>query len=105
MPTTNMPSQKNSLPGETMTPIPPPAPISSVAAVAFDVKKLSIWYGGKQAINEVTIGIPSKSITAIIGPSGCGKSTFLRCLNRMHELVPHTRVEGQILFYGENLYA
>ena len=46
-----------------------------------------------------------RSITAIIGPSGCGKSTFLRCLNRMHELVPRTRLEGQIHFYGEDLYA
>ena len=74
-------------------------------ATAFDVKNLSIWYGEKQAIKNVTIAIPPKSITAIIGPSGCGKSTFLRCLNRMHELVPRTRVEGKILFYGEDLYA
>jgi phosphate transport system ATP-binding protein len=96
---------KNSLPGEATTPTSLPAPVSSIAATAFEVKKLSIWYGEKQAVKEVTIGIPSKSITAIIGPSGCGKSTFLRCLNRMHELVPRTRVEGQILFYGEDLYA
>jgi phosphate transport system ATP-binding protein len=71
---------------------------------AFEVQKLSIWYGQKQAINDVTINIPSKTITAIIGPSGCGKSTFLRCLNRMHELVPRTRVEGKVLFQGEDLY-
>jgi phosphate transport system ATP-binding protein len=102
---TKMSPPKNSLSGEATMPTSLHAPASSVAATAFEVKKLSIWYGEKQAINEVTIGIPSKSITAIIGPSGCGKSTFLRCLNRMHELVPHTRVEGQILFYGEDLYA
>jgi len=72
---------------------------------AFKVKELSIWYGQKQAVKNVTIDIPSKTVTAIIGPSGCGKSTFLRCLNRMHELVPRTRVDGEILFQGENLYA
>jgi len=72
---------------------------------AFRVENLSIWYGQKRAIENVTIDIPQKTITAIIGPSGCGKSTFLRCLNRMHELVPHTRVEGTVQFEGENLYA
>ncbi len=80
---------------------PAPAP----NARAFEVKKLSIWYGEKQAIKDVSMEIPTKAVTAIIGPSGCGKSTFLRCLNRMHELVPRTRVEGEILFQGENLYA
>ena len=88
-----------------MTPLPPPSPTAAVHATAFDVKNLSIWYGEKCAIKDVTIAIPPKSITAIIGPSGCGKSTFLRCLNRMHELVPRTRVEGKILFCGEDLYA
>ncbi len=88
---------------------PKPAPVSAPAPAeparpAFNVKDLSIWYGDKQAIKNVTIQIPDKTVTAIIGPSGCGKSTFLRCLNRMHELVPRTRVEGEILFHGENLY-
>jgi phosphate transport system ATP-binding protein len=77
---------------------------STTQPPAFQVENLSIWYGQKQAIQDVTIDIPSKTITAIIGPSGCGKSTFLRCLNRMHELVPRTRVEGRVLFHGENLY-
>jgi phosphate transport system ATP-binding protein len=72
---------------------------------AFEVKNLSIWYGQKEAIHDVTIDIPPNNVTAIIGPSGCGKSTFLRCLNRMHELVPNTRVEGSILFQGEDLYS
>jgi len=72
---------------------------------AFEVSNLSIWYGEKAAIQDVTIDIPAKTITAIIGPSGCGKSTFLRCLNRMHELVPRTRVEGKVLFQGEDLYS
>ena len=76
--------------------LPPPA---------FEVRNLSVWYGEKPAIQNVTIDVPSKTITAIIGPSGCGKSTFLRVLNRMHELVPRTRVEGSVLFHGENLYS
>jgi phosphate transport system ATP-binding protein len=70
----------------------------------FQARDLYVWYGSKRAVVNVTIDIPPKMITAIIGPSGCGKSTFLRCLNRMHELVPHTRVEGEILFNGKNLY-
>lgn len=78
--------------------------VATTEVPAFKVQNLSIWYGQKQAINDVTIDIPSKTITAIIGPSGCGKSTFLRCLNRMHELMPHTRVEGKVLFQGEDLY-
>ena len=72
---------------------------------AFEVSNLSIWYGEKPAVQDVTIDIPSKTITAIIGPSGCGKSTFLRCLNRMHELIPRTRIEGKVLFQGEDLYS
>jgi phosphate transport system ATP-binding protein len=71
---------------------------------AFEVRNLSLWYGDKQAIKDVTIDLPSKTVTAIIGPSGCGKSTFLRCLNRMHELVPRTRMTGEVLFRGKNLY-
>ncbi|MGH8100705.1 MAG: phosphate ABC transporter ATP-binding protein, partial [Chthoniobacterales bacterium] len=64
-----------------------------------------MWYGGKQAIENVSLDVVSKAVTAIIGPSGCGKSTFLRCLNRMHELVPRTRMEGTVLLDGEDLYS
>jgi phosphate transport system ATP-binding protein len=71
---------------------------------AFAVSHLSIWYGDKPAIQDVTIDISPKAVTAIIGPSGCGKSTFLRSLNRMHDLVPRTRVEGTVLFEGEDIY-
>jgi len=73
-------------------------------APAFAVKNLSMWYGANEAIKNVTIDIPAKRVTAIIGPSGCGKSTFLRGLNRLHELVPRTRVNGDVLFAGQNLY-
>jgi phosphate transport system ATP-binding protein len=82
-----------------------PVPDSEEVPLTFQVKNLSIWYGEKQAISDVTLDIPANAVTSIIGPSGCGKSTFLRSLNRMHELVPGTRVEGTVLLLGENLYA
>jgi phosphate transport system ATP-binding protein len=74
-------------------------------AHTFEVKNMSIWYGEKRAIDNVTIDIATKAVTAIIGPSGCGKSTFLRALNRMHELTPKTRLEGTVLLQGQNLYS
>jgi phosphate transport system ATP-binding protein len=74
-------------------------------STAFGVERLSLFYGEKKAIEDVTLSIPSKKITAIIGPSGCGKSSLLRSLNRMHELVPNTRIEGKVLFRGEDIYA
>ncbi len=69
------------------------------------MKNLSLWYGEKRAISDVTLDIASNAVTAIIGPSGCGKSTFIRCLNRMHELVPKTRIKGSVLLQGEDLYS
>ena len=75
------------------------------AETAFQARNLSVFYGDKAAVKDVNLDVPSKKVTAIIGPSGCGKSTFLRALNRMHDLVPHTRVEGELLFEGRNLYA
>ena len=77
----------------------------TVPASTFQVKNMSIWYGEKRAIQDVTLDIASNSVTAIIGPSGCGKSTFLRALNRMHELTPKTRMEGTVLLNGEDLYS
>ena len=81
------------------------AEIAAEQTTAFEVERLSMFYGEKKAIDDVTVSIPSKKITAIIGPSGCGKSSLLRALNRMHELVPNTRIEGKVLFRGENIYA
>ncbi|HLW35746.1 MAG TPA: phosphate ABC transporter ATP-binding protein PstB [Chthoniobacterales bacterium] len=78
---------------------------SDEVRLTFEVHNLSIWYGDKRAIDSVTLNVPSNAVTSIIGPSGCGKSTFLRSLNRMHELVPGTRVDGSVLLLGENLYA
>jgi phosphate transport system ATP-binding protein len=83
----------------------PPPDAEIPQARTFEVKNLSIWYGEKRAIDNVTLDVASNAVTAIIGPSGCGKSTFLRALNRMHELTPKTRMEGIVLLYGENLYS
>src|SRR5687767_8477209 len=67
--------------------------------------RFSFWYGEKQALKEITLTIPSRSITALIGPSGCGKSTFLRSINRLNELIPGVRTAGEIQLDGENIYA
>ncbi|WP_433875685.1 phosphate ABC transporter ATP-binding protein PstB [Sinomonas atrocyanea] len=69
-----------------------------------DVHDLNVYYGDFRAVEGVTINIAPKSVTAFIGPSGCGKSTFLRTLNRMHEVLPGARVEGQVLLDGDDLY-
>jgi phosphate transport system ATP-binding protein len=74
-------------------------------ALAMEAKNVSMWYGSKRAVDNVSMDMPAKAVTAIIGPSGCGKSTFIRALNRMHELVPHARVEGRVLLQGRDLYA
>jgi phosphate transport system ATP-binding protein len=81
------------------------APETEEIALTFQIKNLSVWYGEKRAIDSATMDIPSNAVTSIIGPSGCGKSTFLRCLNRMHELVPRTRMEGTVLLLGQDLYS
>jgi len=73
--------------------------------LAMEAKNVSMWYGSKRAIDNVSLDMPAKAVTAIIGPSGCGKSTFIRALNRMHELVPHARIEGSVFLHGQNLYA
>ncbi|BCT74500.1 phosphate import ATP-binding protein PstB [Sinomonas cyclohexanicum] len=69
-----------------------------------DVKDLNVYYGNFRAVEGVNINIEPKSVTAFIGPSGCGKSTFLRTLNRMHEVIPGARVEGEVLLDGDDLY-
>jgi phosphate transport system ATP-binding protein len=69
-----------------------------------DVNDLNVYYGNFLAVEGVNINIDPKSVTAFIGPSGCGKSTFLRTLNRMHEVLPGARVEGEVLLDGEDLY-
>lgn len=82
-----------------------PAPVVGRGNCAIEARDLSVYYGNFRAIKNVTLGIERQKITAIIGPSGCGKSTMLRAFNRMNELVPHTRNEGEVLFQGANIYA
>ena len=69
------------------------------------VNDLNLWYGEHQALKNISLDIPEKSITALIGPSGCGKSTFLKTLNRMNDLVPGVRVTGSVQYRGEDIYA
>jgi phosphate transport system ATP-binding protein len=72
--------------------------------VVFDVRDLSVYYGDFRAVRDVTLPIYRNQITALIGPSGCGKTTFIRCLNRMNDLIEGARVEGTLLYHGVNLY-
>ena len=67
-------------------------------------KDLCLWYGENKALKDINISIPEKSITALIGPSGCGKSTFLKTLNRMNDLVPTVRIEGEVYYKGKNIF-
>ena len=69
------------------------------------VEDLNLWYGSTQALHHVSMGIPEKSITALIGPSGCGKSTFLKTLDRMNDLVPGVRIEGTVRYDGRDIFA
>ncbi|MEM4467809.1 MAG: phosphate ABC transporter ATP-binding protein PstB [Candidatus Nezhaarchaeales archaeon] len=68
------------------------------------IEDLNAWYGSKQVLKNVNMEIKEKAVTAIMGPSGCGKTTLLRCINRMHELVPEARVTGKVFFNGVNIY-
>ncbi len=79
---------------------------SAIAAVPkIRVSNLNFYYGTRQALHGISLDILDRKITALIGPSGCGKSTFLRTLNRMHEMVPHTRVEGEVMLDGEDIFS
>jgi phosphate transport system ATP-binding protein len=78
-------------------------PLSSRETV-FDVQNLAVHYGSNTAVSGIQMKIHANLVTAIIGPSGCGKSTYLRCLNRLNDLVPSARVEGKILYHGTDIY-
>src|SRR5215471_1777961 len=93
----------------------PPAPATSGAAsparpfpansrIRMETRALRFFYGKTQALHDVSLAVPEKSVTAFIGPSGCGKSTYLRCLNRMNDIIPDTRVEGEVLLDGNDIY-
>ncbi len=84
----------------------PPAPAGSGDGrpPALETDRVSVFYGDKPAVRDVSLVIPANRVVALIGPSGCGKSTLLRCFNRMNDLVPTARVEGAVRFHGKNLY-
>jgi phosphate transport system ATP-binding protein len=77
---------------------------TDAASPAITVRELNFYYGAAQALFGISMDIPEKKVTALIGPSGCGKSTFLRCLNRMNDVIPGVRVEGQIHVQGEDIH-
>lgn len=94
-------------PSLTSRPIPPAAVVQNVKnlKLRMQTRNLSVYYGKKMGVGGVTMPIYANQVTALIGPSGCGKTTFLRALNRMHDLTPIARVEGEALLDGQNIYA
>ena len=72
--------------------------------IDIETRDLSVFYGQTEAVKKISLGVPDKKVVAFIGPSGCGKSTLLRCFNRMNDLIPNARIEGEALYHGENLY-
>ena len=94
---------------QTAPPHVSPTTVSSGATAPdqppiIDVRHLNFFYGAKRALEDITIGIQQNLVTAFIGPSGCGKSTFLRTLNRMNDIIPGTRAQGQVLIDGKDIY-
>jgi phosphate transport system ATP-binding protein len=76
----------------------------SAMSYKFEVENLNAWFGPKHVLKDINIKVKENVVTAVIGPSGCGKTTFIRCLNRMHEIVPKARVSGKVLLDGEDIY-
>jgi len=88
-----------------LPPVPIVVPAAGAAApIAIRVDGLSLFYGAKQALYDVTLDIPQKQVTAFIGPSGCGKSTLLRCFNRMNDLVDGVRIYGRVMLGAQNIF-
>ena len=84
----------------------PPSPLSMTRSPEkMRAEGLSAWFGEKRALKNITLPLVERKVTAVIGPSGCGKSTFIRCLNRMHEVIPGARTEGQVLLDQKSIYA
>jgi phosphate transport system ATP-binding protein len=94
-----------SLSESTIAPVVPGQPAGTPAPepVVLAARELRVWYGTSLALKDINIEIPRRRITALIGPSGCGKSTLLRCFNRMNDLIPGARTEGEVLFDGRNI--
>jgi len=81
------------------------AALDSDVAPKLGMRRVNVYYGTKRAVRDVDLAIPPNAVTAFIGPSGCGKSTILRCFNRMNDLIPSARVEGEVLFNGDDIGA
>ena len=77
----------------------------AAAPIKMETKNLQLFYGQKQALKGINTRLAANAITALIGPSGCGKSTFLRCLNRMNDLIENVTIEGEVTLEGQNVYA
>ncbi|MEM2153271.1 MAG: ATP-binding cassette domain-containing protein, partial [Candidatus Bathyarchaeia archaeon] len=75
-----------------------------MSAYKIEIENLNAWFGSKQVLKDINMRIKGRAVTAIMGPSGCGKTTLIRCINRMHELVPGAYVSGKILLDGVNIY-
>jgi phosphate transport system ATP-binding protein len=90
---------------KTLNPMQAADPTTVSTATKIQISQLSLYYGKFQALGDITIRVPANNITAIIGPSGCGKSTLLRSMNRMNDLIPEARIEGEILLDSENIYS
>jgi phosphate transport system ATP-binding protein len=90
-------------PALSVPPAAEPRPVEGTT-IRVETVHLDFFYGKSQALFDVSLAVPERSVTALIGPSGCGKSTFLRSLNRMNDLIPDTRVEGKVLLDGEDIY-
>src|SRR3954468_2286725 len=78
--------------------------VTAMAEPIFDAEDVNVFYGEHRAVRDISLRIARNEITALIGPSGCGKSTFIRCLNRMNDLIPGARVEGRVVYHDEDLY-
>jgi phosphate transport system ATP-binding protein len=90
--------------GASAAAVPAGAPAPARGRIVMDVQHLDLYYGEKQALYDISIAFPEKKVTALIGPSGCGKSTLLRCLNRMNDIIDGVKIEGKVLFDGEEIY-
>ncbi len=88
----------------TYAPEPATAPVEAPTDAIFDVRNVAVFYGDHRAVTDITLALRQRHITALIGPSGCGKSTFIRCLNRMNDLIPTARVEGEVVYHDQDLY-
>src|SRR3954453_21531146 len=98
-------AQDAPLPPLVQTQSPAPALTALVEEPKLRAENLTIRYGSKLAVRDVSLDVPANAVTAFIGPSGCGKSTILRCFDRMNDLVPNARIDGKVMLDGEDIYA